>query len=567
MGRFPVTLWRSMLSDLWRLLFVAAVVLVLVIAFAATVKPLSEGKLEPADALRFMGYAVIPMLAYALPFAAGFGATLLYHRMAVDNEVTAAHAGGLSHRRVLAPALITATVLSIMVLLLHDQVMPRFLQRMQQMITVDVSRLIASEVARGNAVQQKNLIIYADTGKSFGPDPESGALDRVVLSKFAAIELDRDGNPTTEASSQVATMWLFPGDDSSGSEEPAQGGSISRVVMRLQNVVAIKANEWTTGSKDTVLRWNVPDMFRDSPAFLTYQELRALSTEPARMSGINFPRRDLAILLAEREARELLSRQTAEANTFDLRDARGSRIRVKAGGFAWDSRGLRILPAKGAKEVEAQLTRGVDRQGSVEMLISSPDAYLITDMGEDRYTRRLEMQLEFLQAKTREPGNASMPAEGLQRGDITLASLSMPRHADDSDFLAPYLAMPTLEVLAKADARKDDDFVVKSAVELRRKIRNLDRGVLAKVHERLALSFTCGLAILVGALAAITMSRRTPLTIYLWSFLPAMAAIVTIQGGTQMVKSSGEIGLALLWSSVAGFAVYTAVLYRTMARH
>ena len=45
MGRFPVTLWRSMLSDLWRLLFVAAVVLVLVIAFAATVKPLSEGKL------------------------------------------------------------------------------------------------------------------------------------------------------------------------------------------------------------------------------------------------------------------------------------------------------------------------------------------------------------------------------------------------------------------------------------------------------------------------------------------------------------------------------------------
>ncbi|MFZ4574276.1 MAG: LptF/LptG family permease [Phycisphaerales bacterium] len=566
MSRLPLTLWRSMLADLWRLLTLSAAVLVVVIAFAATVKPLSEGRLEPADALKFMAYALVPMLAYALPFAAGFGATLVYHRMASDNELTAAHAGGMSHRRLLAPAVMTSVVLSLAVLVMHDQMMPRFLRRMQQMITVDVSRLIASEVARGNAVQQKNLIIYADSGRSFGPDPASGALDRVVLGRFAAVELDRDGNPTTEASSELATMWLFPGDESATGDEPSAGAAISRVVMRLQNVVALKQGEWTTGSKDTVLRWSVPDMFRDSPAFLPLKELRALEAEPAKMSGINFPRRDLAILMAERDARAELSRLAA-GGEFELRDSRGGRVRVLAGGFAWDDRGLRMTPKPGAAEVEAFVTRGVDQQSGVEMVVSSPDAYLITDMGGDRYTRGLELRLEFLRARTREPSNPTMPAEGSQRGDILLSSLSMPKRADGAEFLAPYLAMPTREVLTQADARTNDAPVAQAAIELRRKIRNLERGVLAKIHERLALSATCGLAILVGALAAVRMSRRSPLMIYLWSFLPAMAAIVTIQGGTQVVKSASEGGLVLLWSSVAGLAVYAAVLFRSIARH
>jgi hypothetical protein len=159
-----------MTADLWRLMVLAAFVMVMVIAFAATVKPLAEGTLDPANALRFMLYAMPPMLAYALPFAAGFGATLVYHRMATDNEALAAHAGGVSHRAFMAPAFFTAAVLTVGGLFMHDQIIPEFLHRMQRMITVDLSRLVASEVARGNAIKQKNLLIFADQGKSFGPD-------------------------------------------------------------------------------------------------------------------------------------------------------------------------------------------------------------------------------------------------------------------------------------------------------------------------------------------------------------------------------------------------------------
>ena len=52
-----------------------------------------------------MGLAMVPMLQYVLPFAAGFGATLAYHRQTSENELTAAKASGVSHRALLMPAL------------------------------------------------------------------------------------------------------------------------------------------------------------------------------------------------------------------------------------------------------------------------------------------------------------------------------------------------------------------------------------------------------------------------------------------------------------------------------
>ena len=110
--RLPYTLWLYVLGDLWKLVALTTGVLVTVIAFAAAVKPLADGKLGPEDTLTFMLMAMVPMLQYALPFAACFGATLAYHRLATDNELTAVHAGGVSHRAMLVPAVLSGLVLA-----------------------------------------------------------------------------------------------------------------------------------------------------------------------------------------------------------------------------------------------------------------------------------------------------------------------------------------------------------------------------------------------------------------------------------------------------------------------
>ena len=131
--RAPVTLWVYVAAELWRLLLLTVAVLVTVIAFAAAVKPLADGKLGPAEAIKFMVLAIPPMLAYALPFAAGFAATLAYHRMAQDNELLAAHSGGIAHRSLLTPAVGTGFALFLALASLNEYAIPHFLRAMERL--------------------------------------------------------------------------------------------------------------------------------------------------------------------------------------------------------------------------------------------------------------------------------------------------------------------------------------------------------------------------------------------------------------------------------------------------
>jgi hypothetical protein len=73
--------------------------------------------------------------------------------------------------------------------------------------------------------------------------------------------------------------------------------------------------------------------------------------------------------------------------------------------------------------------------------------------------------------------------------------------------------------------------------------------------------------ILTGALTALLLSRKLPLTVYLFTFGPALLTMVTISGGQQLVKQVGAPGLALMWAGVAGLAAYTFIVYWKLSRH
>src|SRR4030095_1077226 len=100
----PWLLYRMMLVDLLRVIGLTAGVLVTVIAFGATIKPLTNDRLlEASQTFKYLLAVMLPMLQFALPFAAGFGATLALHRMTADNEIQAMAVSGLSYRRIIVP--------------------------------------------------------------------------------------------------------------------------------------------------------------------------------------------------------------------------------------------------------------------------------------------------------------------------------------------------------------------------------------------------------------------------------------------------------------------------------
>ena len=68
----PWTLYRHILKELLKVMVPTTVVLVLVISFAAAIKPLADGLLEPRALVRFVLFLTPTMLQFALPFAAAF---------------------------------------------------------------------------------------------------------------------------------------------------------------------------------------------------------------------------------------------------------------------------------------------------------------------------------------------------------------------------------------------------------------------------------------------------------------------------------------------------------------
>lgn len=572
LARLPLTIWRSTLADLWRLLLLTTAVLVTVISFAAAVQPLADGKLAPADALRFMAMASVPMLQFAVPFAAAFAATLAYHRMAQDNELVAAHGGGVSHRTLLVPAVVSGIVLAGVLSVLSEQVIPRFLRSMDHLITMDAPRMVVNTIEAGQPLRFDKQILWADSARRLGPDPKSGATERLVLTGVLSIELDRDGNVIQEHASQKAWAWFSTGTGSSPDQGPAEnGGPLSesdrttsvRVLLERAVGVGPENRGWLESA------WLPPqtirDRFDDDPRFLTAPELADVPANPDRLSVIDHRRRDLAYHLAERATTDKIRQELASSGLMEVDDEAGRRFYIRAADLRWREKDncWQLIPARNQSRVEVWVYSEANRPKTRRpdpadaTILRAEMATFQTNMGPDRWGD-LTLNLELHNVSTEEGGVVERrPYYGLIIPDSPLKEL---------------LELTSRELLAEVDKHyaqqgKVDGFLERPAADLRKRLAQLNRQVIAQRHGRVAMSASCLVMVAVGAVTAMRLRGATPLAVYLWSFFPALGAVVTIRAGERMVEKLGEPGLVFLWSAVVGLAVYAAVGFMAVRKH
>jgi len=553
----PITLWRSIFWELTRNLLLATTVLVTVIAFAATIKPLADGRLAPFEALKFLLLAIPPMLAYALPFAGCFASTLVYHRLSSDNEFVAAAAGGVSHRSLLVPAAILGIVLFGGMLALNAQIIPRFLVTMQNMITEDVAKLLATRINRGQSVELKKLLVFADRAQPIELEPGSEARTALVLARPTVIECDENGNVVSEGTAGRATLWIFP------EASTADTGPTTRIAMRFEDFASKDVKTGLVTGKTLPVSITVPSSLSDDPKFLRSDELRELRTKPERMSWIDIRRRRLADELALRRALDDMSHSLAAAGSFTLLDAAGRQVVVRASSIKpANNRTWNILPKTGGS-VEIDLLRpegnGLSRTGGVRHIARS--VVLALDTSDDRPAGEMALRLELRDVASA-PLNDASATESTKRERLSLAGLLAPK-----DQLASLLKMSTLPLLVESVPSEKDVNVAIRAGDLRNMIAYLQDEITSRQHERWAVAASCLVMMLTGAVTALRFSRSLPLTVYLWSFFPALVCVITISGGQQFARSSGMIGLPLLWAGVGALALYTFWTYLIVRKH
>jgi len=144
------------------------------------------------------------------------------------------------------------------------------------------------------------------------------------------------------------------------------------------------------------------------------------------------------------------------------------------------------------------------------------------------------------------------------------------RRRDDP--LGRLAGLPSDELLLAAGAQESageaTPAVTAAAGELRRIVAKLNREITSKQQERMAMAGASFVMVLLGAISALRHKDSLPLVVYLWSFFPALAMILLISSGQQHTHSDDvPVGVAILWSGVAGCGVLTFVEFLKIARH
>ncbi|USO00152.1 MAG: LptF/LptG family permease [Phycisphaeraceae bacterium] len=558
----PWTLWRYTFIEIWRVVLICTAILVSVISFAAAAKPLAEGALSPLGAIRFMILAIPPMLAYALPFAAGFGASLVYHRMAQDNETVAAHSGGVSHRSVLVPALVSGLLLASTVVGLNEWIIPRFLHAMQRMITLDVAQIMIRQIDRGQAAELNNVMIYANRIDEVDPPPNSSAKQIFRMLRVSLIQLDDSRNVVGDATVQRA--WIILSQDPSDETTTLCRISIEDGVGMRSDGGLVKI-----GSKH-FQPIAVPSAFEDDPKFLSFGELRRLEHDPDEMGFVDARRIVLAEGLALADLPSAIDRELAESGRLKLVGPGGGRYEIAADKVEPHDSGAWLI-SRGDRPVEVRL---YERDDSGELRVSTASAgetWLRVDSGDggsdaiwnaDEQGPTLRFTLQLIDVRIEKENGETTQREQRDLRDLRLLS----------DPLARFAAESSGELLAEADAREQADaspaFATDAASQLRATVSDLEREIVSKQHERMALASSSFIMLVLGAISALLHRDSLPLVVYLWSFFPALVMILLISSGQQETHGhSVASGLPILWSGVAAGGLVALISFVKLARH
>lgn len=551
--RIPWLLHRAILGDLLRTTLLVTTVLVTVIAFGAAVRPLAQNLLGPADLPRFLLLACVPMLQYALPFAAAFATVSVYHRLSVDREVQAMEAAGFPMRRIVAPALALGLLLFAAMLGLVHLAAPTFWMSMQDLLARDAARLLANAVAEGEGIRVGDLEIYADDALLSPDPPETGARERLILAGVAALELGgADGMPRTEFTAEHAVIDVHQGEDGAILKLVLLNATVRReaeqavAVLPQASPEAIDLGRSLAGDPKGLL---LPDLLRAQREPEAFRPMREAATplhrELDRLDAWRCIDDALAaggtlLLESPGSGRSLAISGARRSGTSLLPAARGGRLVLE------ERAGERRLRRTSVERASLRLDlRADDAASFVVETASGLDAeeFVGGAARRGRWPQRIA-------------GLHPAACEGSPRPD---PPLDFAAHARRLVSDAPAAADPAREEAHRA--------IAAAATSLEAAHGRFQLDVLARIHQRGVQALAGLLLPLLAALVAVRSKASVALGVFVIVFLPAIADMLLISSGEQMTRwNRPEAGLATMWGAQAGLLLAIAIAWWNATR-
>lgn len=550
----PWTLYRHILAELLKLLVLSTTILMIVIGFGAAIPPLTEGLLDAGSLAKFVLFSMPTMLGFALPFGAVFAGTMVFCRMASDNEIIACRASGLSYRTILLPVFFLGLVLWIGLFYLSNWVIPSFYKLAERQLEHDMTEVMVSHVQKQQPMTfKREMVLYADAVSKVEDVPtefgEAGDRRPIRAEKWIELQgvtvsrFDKQGELLWEGAAQRASVLLFR----------FVGENQTWVAIRLREVVVYDASgsgDAPTGQGGAAGQvWQnenlllplvrLPNPFRDRLEFLSWPQLKERGEKPELFDDVRDKKSALASAMASEDmlreiARTLADRSRGELELADPRPGHVYRI---------------TAPTVSRQKNRLLLVATAGRKVRVDYFV---DGVLM---------RRREGKSAELNVSVREPDPE--PHVGLTMHEVLVSDTQTPDRATEArtiEMPGSYWPKPVLEPLAalsiedlqqRAAAQYADAAAVQNAGQaLMREIQRLGQKIRARLHARGAAAVGVLLVMVLSALISIRMQGSMPLVVYFWGFLIAAVAVIITRSGENIVASShstGSLQLSVIW--------------------
>ena len=282
-----VTLHRYVFRELSKVFLLATVALTVILSLGLILQPIQKYGIGPEQVPHLLTIFVPITLTYVLPMGALFAATLVYGRLAGDNELMACKASGVSPLTLIFPGCLLGLLVAVANLVLSFHVMPYFFHRAEYAIKADAKQILFRNIQRHGYFRDPDgdLAIYADRVQ-----PEKDLLTGVVVLEMS--------------------------DESSGTLWAAQAAKISFSGAGQENLVKIVAAEATQMREGSAVRsrrasFSAPfgSILPDEIAFKRLDEMKEIRDNLLIFQGVE---KEAKITCAQ-FATELLARDIQQA--------------------------------------------------------------------------------------------------------------------------------------------------------------------------------------------------------------------------------------------------------------
>lgn len=502
---------------------------------------------------------LIPIvLTMSLPIAALFAATMVYGRLAADNELTACKAAGINVHRLFLPAGLLALFVAVFVLLVGNFVIPSFVQQITNYARNNLRDIIAQNL------QQEGFLRHREKG--------SGAAYTVTAERVQRVDerelQDRGFEVGTGLQYLHISNPTFLHVDGSGrlvrftvANQALCRFDIRPDPMELMFLVD-DARDFEVGRQAVHIGQQqigpvgipVPAPFQ-----LSFADLRSLlhwGRQPWDVPRLTEPIRDYIRAITLRRFFDHAAEQIARG-TLELRDRQGTpyvisgrRVKVEDRGV-FISDGRVLVPRGGAAqptryEAREATLRAIQVPGTpnfdVELILlrtAESDVLEYEPKGAGRYGEpRRKQTLSF---------------DGLQLPDVVLADA---RTYTPAAVVDPQFPLPGDERLEERRAG------------LRDQAAKWQRKVAATIHFRLGYSSCAIVAVVMGAILGVLFRGSRVLAAFGLATIPLFGVLMLMVVGRQLAEQTPtqQLGPLVTWGGLAGVLVLDVVLLRLGVR-